>query len=234
MAEIFFNSTAGRIEGRYNASPNANRPIVLILHPHPLHEGTMNNKVVYELYKQFVKNDFSILRINFRGVGKSQGTFDQGVGELIDAAVALDWLEERHGIGAKYWIAGFSFGSWIGMELAMRRPEIMHFVIAAPPVSKYDFSFLSPCPAPGLVLQGDLDSIVSEEAVAEFVDKTAKNKNTRIDYRVINGADHFFRDRLEEFGKIVDNYIKHVLIDGHNDSSENTNENGHPKVMLLD
>jgi alpha/beta superfamily hydrolase len=193
----------------------------------------MNNKVVYELYRQFVKNDFSVLRINFRGVGKSQGIFDQGVGELIDAAVALDWLEERHGIGAKYWIAGFSFGSWIGMELAMRRPEIMHFVIAAPPVVKYDFSFLSPCPAPGLVLQGDLDSIVSEDAVSEFVDKTAKNKNTKIDYCVIPGADHFFRDKLEEFGKIVDNYIKNVFIEGRQNSEENKNKGSDLNMMLI-
>eukprot|EP01035_Chromulina_nebulosa_P057059 gene57059-78183_t len=81
-----------------------------------------------------MNHDFSVLRINFRGVGKSQGTFDHGIGELIDATVAL---EERHGIGAEYWVTGFSFGSWIAMELAMmRRPEIMHFVVAAPPVLK--------------------------------------------------------------------------------------------------
>jgi alpha/beta superfamily hydrolase len=207
MAEIFFQSTAGRIEGKYNASLNKNRPVALILHPHPLYEGSMNNKVIYELYRQFIKNDFSVLRINFRGVGKSQGTFDQGVGELIDAAVALDWLQERHGVNAQYWISGFSFGSWIAMELAMRRPEIVRFVVASPPVKKYDFSFLSPCPAPGLILQGDLDSVVDEHSVAEFVDKTTKNKNTNIDYKVIEGADHFFRDRLKEFGTIVDQYI---------------------------
>ena len=233
MVEVFFNSTAGRIEGRYQSSPNKDRPVALVLHPHPLHDGSMNNKVVYQLYSQFIANDFSVLRINFRGVGKSQGTFDQGVGELIDAAVALDWLQERHGINADYWISGFSFGSWIGMELAMRRPEIMSFIIAAPPVNKYDFSFLSPCPAPGLVLHGDQDSVVAEENVAEFVDKTAKNKNTKIEYKVITGADHFFRDKLSELGSIVNTYIQNSL-SNKNDRSTTSKIHANNKVVLLD
>jgi alpha/beta superfamily hydrolase len=238
MAEVFFNSTAGRIEGRYKASTKKNRPVVLILHPHPLHEGTMNNKIVYEMYRQFVKHDFSVLRINFRGVGKSQGTFDQGIGELIDAAVALDWLEERHGIDAEYWIAGFSFGSWIGMELTMRRPEVTRFVVAAPPVNKYDFSFLSPCPAPGLIVQGDIDSIVPEETVLEFVDKTARNKNTKIDYRVIEGADHFFRDKLDEFAKIIDEYITHAAENSSNSKKDkniyNKSDSADDTMVLLE
>ena len=232
MAEVFFNSTAGRIQGDYNASPNANRPVALILHPHPLHEGSMHNKVVYEIYRQFVNNDFSVLRINFRGVGKSQGTFDNGIGELIDAAVALDWLEDRHKDGP-YWVAGFSFGSWIAMELAMRRPEILRFVVATPPVSKYDFSFLSPCPAPGLVVQGNLDSIVSEPAVAEFVDKTAKNRNTKVEYKVVNGADHFFRGKLAEFGTILDEYIKDSLSEEDSKNSDLNIQDG-AKMVLLD
>ena len=185
------------------------------------------------MYRQFLKHDFNVLRINFRGVGKSQGVFDHGAGELIDAATALDWLEERHGIGTDYWACGFSFGAWIGMELTMRRPEIMQFVIAAPPVNKYDFSFLSPCPAPGLVIQGDLDSVVPEESVLEFVDKTAKNKNTKIDYKVIQGADHFFRNKLDEFGKILDEYIEYCLQHPREKKSLDAHDND-SNLMLLD
>jgi alpha/beta superfamily hydrolase len=233
MAEVFFNSTAGRIEARYDVSPNKNRPVVLLLHPHPLHEGSMNNKIIYEMYRQFLKHDFSVLRINFRGVGKSQGTFDQGAGELIDAAIALDWLEERNAIGTDYWVAGFSFGAWIGMELTMRRPEVMQFVVVAPPVGKYDFSFLSPCPVRGLVIQGDLDSVVSEESVLEFVDKTTKNKNTKIDYKVIQGADHFFRDKIDEFGKVLSDYIVYALENPRQKKSLDDQEND-SNMMLLD
>ena len=103
MVETFFNSTGGRIEGKYNASPNKNKTNNCF--DHSLQEII----VVYEIHSQLMNHDFSVLRINFRGVGKSQDTFDHGIGELIDATVAL---EERHGIGAEYWVTGFSFGSW--------------------------------------------------------------------------------------------------------------------------
>ncbi|MEY3197186.1 MAG: hypothetical protein RLZZ59_554, partial [Pseudomonadota bacterium] len=86
MPEVFFNGPAGRIEGRYTQSENKSAPVALVLHPHPLYGGTMNNKVVYSLYQTLANNGFTVLRINFRGVGKSQGQFDNGVGELTDSA----------------------------------------------------------------------------------------------------------------------------------------------------
>lgn len=131
-----------------------------MLHPHPQHGGTMNNKVVYALYQTFVARGFSTLRFNFRGVGRSQGTYTGGEGELSDAATALDWLQTYNPNARYCWIAGFSFGAWIGMQLLMRRPEITGFVSVAPPANMFDFSFLAPCPASGLVVQGDQDDIV--------------------------------------------------------------------------
>ena len=91
--------------------------MALVLHPHPLHGGTMNNKVVYTLYQTFVRRGFSTLRFNFRGVGRSQGSFDRGEGELADAAAALDWLQSYNPNAASCWVAGYSFGAWIGMQL---------------------------------------------------------------------------------------------------------------------
>ncbi len=213
MPEVTFNGPDGRIEGRYHQSENRSAPAALILHPHPLYGGTMNNKVVYSLYEAFRKSGFTVLRINFRGVGRSQGKFDNGVGELTDAATALDWLQNQNPDITSFWISGFSFGAWIAMQLMMRRPEIQAFVAASPPVNKYDFSFLSPCPAKGLIVQGDQDSIVSESAVTEFVDKIAKQKNTEIDYNIIFGADHFFRDKLDELSEVLGNYISDRMID---------------------
>lgn len=207
MPEVTFNGPDGRIEGRYHASTNKSAPAALILHPHPLYGGTMNNKVVYSLYESFKRNNFSVLRINFRGVGRSQGKFDNGVGELTDAATALDWLQSQNPDISSFWISGFSFGAWIAMQLMMRRPEIQAFAVASPPVNKYDFSFLSPCPAHGIIVQGDKDSIVSEQAVAEFVDKISKQKNTDIEYNTVYGADHFFREKTEELIEIVSGYI---------------------------
>src|SRR5690349_23017590 len=131
MPEIILNGPEGRLEGRYQQSATPNAPIALMLHPHPQHGGTMNNKVVYSLYQSFQRQGFSVLRFNFRGVGRSQGKFDRGEGELSDAAAALDWLETRNPNAPQCWIAGFSFGAWIGMQLLMRRPEISGFISVA-------------------------------------------------------------------------------------------------------
>jgi alpha/beta superfamily hydrolase len=107
-----------------------------------------------------VRRGFSTLRFNFRGVGRSQGSFDRGEGELSDAASALDWLQTYNPNAQFCWIAGFSFGAWIGMQLLMRRPEIESFIAVSPPANIYDFTFLAPCPSSGLVLQGDQDTVV--------------------------------------------------------------------------
>lgn len=208
MPEVFFNGPAGRIEGQYAQSTNPNAPIALVLHPHPLYGGTMNNKVVFNIYKTLFKNDFSVLRINFRGVGRSIGEFDEGVGEMTDAATALDWLQVNHPMSKFNLIAGFSFGAWIAMQLIMRRPEITNFLAVSPPVNKYDFSFLSPCPISGLIVQGDKDSVVTEDSVNELAQRLGKQKNINVDYRLINGADHFYRDKIDLFNSEMDDYLK--------------------------
>lgn len=211
MAEVFFNGPSGRIEGKYYQSKNEKAPVALVLHPHPLYGGSMNNKVVYSVYKAFVKNEVSILRINFRGVGRSQGEFDGGVGELTDAATALDWLQLKNPLANHYFISGFSFGSWIAMQLIMRRPEINNFIAISPPVDKFDFSFLSPCPIPGLIIQGNQDSIVNEDSVMQLADKLSKQKNIKVSYKSIDGADHFFRNKINDLEEIVSEHISDYL-----------------------
>ena len=150
MPEVIMNGPEGRLEGRYQHGEGNTAPIALMLHPHPQHGGTMNNKVIYALYHEFVERGFSVLRFNFRGVGRSQGKFDRGEGELSDAASALDWLQTYNPNAGSCWVAGYSFGAWIGMQLLMRRPEIEAFISVAPPASQYDFTFLAPCPSSGL------------------------------------------------------------------------------------
>lgn len=144
------------------------------------------------MFQAFAARGFSCLRFNFRGVGRSQGIFDRGEGELSDAASALDWMQEINPNAPYVWVAGFSFGSWIGMQLLMRRPEIQGFISVAPPANTEDFSFLAPCPTSGLVLQGSKDDVVDEPAVADFVERLHAQKGIAIDYRVIQGANHFF------------------------------------------
>lgn len=207
MPDVMINGPEGRLEGRYSPGPNPNSPIAMILHPHPQHGGTMNNKVVYTLYHVFAERGFAVLRFNFRGVGRSQGSFDRGEGELSDAAAALDWLQTTNPNASACWVGGFSFGAWIGMQLLMRRPEITGFISVAPPANLYDFSFLAPCPSSGLILQGDRDEIVPPESVEGLVKKLSAQKGIVIDHRVMAGANHFFNGRLDEVSAEVGAYV---------------------------
>ena len=207
MPEVIFNGPEGRLEGRYHHSKLPNASVALMLHPHPQHGGTMNNKVVYALYHAFMKRGFSVLRFNFRGVGRSQGTYDRGEGELADAASALDWLQSFNENAQSCWIAGFSFGAWIGMQLLMRRPEIGGFISIAPPANTLDFTFLAPCPSSGLILQGRNDQIVPEPSVAKLVEKLSAQRGIEIDYRVIEEANHFFHGKMEDLVNHTNDYL---------------------------
>jgi len=208
MPEVIFNGPEGRLEGRYHHTKAANAPIALLLHPHPQHGGTMNNKVIYSMYQTFARRGFSVLRFNFRGVGRSQGRFDNGQGELSDAASALDWMQSHNPNAARCWIAGFSFGAWISMQLMMRRPEISGFISVSPPASMHDFSFLAPCPSSGLIVHGSNDEIVPLESVDKLAQKVSAQKNIEIDYRVVDGGDHFFNDHLDVLIGHIEDYLK--------------------------
>ena len=212
MPEVIFNGPEGRLESRYHHSKESNAPIALVMHPHPQHGGTMNNKVVYGLYHVFVRQGFSVLRFNFRGVGRSQGTFDSGQGELSDAASALDWLQSINPNGAQCWVVGFSFGAWIGMQLLMRRPEISAFISISPPASHYDFSFLAPCPSSGLIVHGTTDEVVPIASVQKLANKLQAQKNITVDYVPVTGANHFFSGRQDSMLEIVDNYVTKFVV----------------------
>ena len=211
MPEVIFNGADGRLEGRYHHGPRANSPLALILHPHPLHGGTMNNKVVYDLFHMFARRGFSVLRFNFRGVGRSQESFDHGQGELRDAAAALDWMQQHNPNSSSCWVAGFSFGAWIGMQLLMRRPEISGFISIAPPANMYDFTFLAPCPASGIIVHGGADDIVPKADVDKLVDKLSLQKGIEITYRTVAAADHFFSKHIDAMMALVDSYLDERL-----------------------
>ena len=111
MPTVIFPGPEGRLEGRFSPAPRPRAPVAMILHPHPQGGGTMNERNTQALYKTFVDRGFATLRFNFRGVGRSQGSFDNGVGELSDAASALDWVQQVHPEAQVTWVAGVSFGA---------------------------------------------------------------------------------------------------------------------------
>lgn len=207
MPDVILNGPAGRIEGRFNPGPDKSSPIALILHPHPKHGGTMHNKVVHTIYKSFYEQGFSVMRFNFRGVGKSEGIYDGGEGEFSDSASVLDWLQSTFPLARQFWVGGFSFGAWIGMQLLMRRPELQGFIAVSPPANLYDFNFLAPCPVSGQIIQGTNDEIVNPLSVEALVNKLRSQRGIAIDYQIIHAADHFFVDQQDVLLAHIKNYL---------------------------
>ncbi len=211
MPEVVLTGASGRLEGRYAPAKTDNAPIALILHPHPKAGGHMNNPVAVQLYHLFMKRGFAVLRFNFRGVGKSQGEFDSGIGELADAASALDWLQTTNPTASQCWMAGYQFGAWIGMQLLMRRPETDGFISVSPPTNVYDFSFLAPCPASGLFLHGTEDTVATPNEVERVVAKLRTQKGITIDYDLVEGANHYWTNHLDAVGTHVGQYLDRRL-----------------------
>ncbi|MEX0968888.1 MAG: alpha/beta hydrolase [Paracoccaceae bacterium] len=211
MPEVIFPGPEGRLEGRYHPQKEKNAPIAIILHPDSRFGGTMNNKVTYNLHYAFYNMGFTCLRFNFRGVGRSQGEYDQGIGELSDAASALDYLQAQNPNARTCWVAGFSFGAWIGMQLLMRRPEISGFISVAPPANMYDFTFLAPCPASGLIINGSADRVVPPADVEGLTERLQQQKGITITHETVPDAGHFFETGMDPMIDSVKAYVTRRL-----------------------
>jgi alpha/beta superfamily hydrolase len=206
--EIFIPGPSGRIQAKYFQSKRRGAPVALVLQPHPQYGGTMNNRIIYETYNCFYKNEFSVIRINFRGVDKSDGMFDNGQGELSDAAAALDWIEKENAGYSQCWISGFSFGALICMQLIMRRPEVNKFISISPQPNVYDFTFLAPCPISGLIIYGKNDELVQLDSILNLKKKLSVQKNINVKFEPIPNANHFYKGKEKELAVTIEKYIK--------------------------
>lgn len=207
MGELIIPGPAGRLEARYTEPPVPGAPLALILHAHPQAGGTMQDPVTITLYKMFERNGFGVLRYNSRGVGRSQGSFDAGVGELSDAAFILDYIENLSESPRYVWVAGYSFGAWITLQLLMRRPEIDGFLALSPPANHYDLSFLAPCPASGIIMCGDNDAVCSPGDVERALTKVRVQTGEVIERETIAGANHFYQNRIKEMEVASEAYL---------------------------
>jgi len=208
MPELLLKAPEGNIEIRFHEAADAAAPMAIVLHPHPEHGGTMNNKVVYALYQAFADQGFHTVRFNFRGVGKSTGNFDFGEGELRDAVYVLKWMQDTFPAASEEWVAGFSFGSWVALHLMKKNPKTKHFICAGPPANVYDFSFLLPFEREGIFVQGTADTIVDPKAAVELADKVSRMSTIDIKCHMVEGADHFFSGKLTELSDIITRYIQ--------------------------
>lgn len=211
MPEVIFNGPDGRLEGRYHPSDDPQAPCALVLPPHPKAGGHMDHRIPVAMYEQYKRRGFSVLRFNFRGVGRSVGVYDNGAGELQDAAYALDYMQSFNQNAPFSWVSGYSFGAWIGMQLLMRRPEVAGFIAMSLPTNTYDFAFLAPCPASGLVTYGTEDPIVPADDVDRVVSKIRVQKGHEIETMRIEGADHFYSDHLEIAMEVIEDYLDDTL-----------------------
>ncbi len=208
IVEVFIPGPSGRLEAKYYKNEKQKSPIAIVLQPHPQYGGSMNNKIIIEIFNSFVKNGFSVLRLNFRGVGKSEGTFDNGQGELSDAAAALDWIERENQDFSQCWVSGFSFGTLICMQLIMRRPEVTKFLCVAPQPNVYDYTFLAPCPISGKIISGEKDELVSKESMNDMKSRLESQKGIEVNFSEIKNSNHFFKGKEEDLEKVINQYIK--------------------------
>lgn len=165
-------------------------PIAVVCHPHPLHGGTLTNKVAHTLAKAFAERGATTLRFNFRGVGASQGDYDQGRGEVDDLLAAVAWLRARHP-QAPLWLAGFSFGAYVAL-MGQARAQAERLLLVAPPVAMFDFPAESGVQIPWMVVQGGADEIVDPQQVSAWVQQQANAP----EYCRIDGVGHFFHGQL--------------------------------------
>lgn len=182
---LFFQGPSGRLQALYHAGRN-DRPAVAVCHPHPLFGGSMRNKVVYWMARAFADQGCAVLRFNFRGVDLSEGTWDEGEGEVEDAAAAVNWLAGEHR-GCPLWLAGFSFGCYAGLKAASGDERIERLFAVAPAVNRWDFSFMQGDARPLTVVIGTVDEVVPPAAVGAWA---ASLPSARL--HAIEGAGHFF------------------------------------------
>ena len=192
LAPVTLHGPAGRLEGLIQEREGALPALVaLVCHPHPSFGGTLHNKVVHRVASTLHELGAAVLRFNFRGVGRSEGAFDQGEGELEDARAALAFMSERHP-GARPWVTGFSFGAWVAARLAASQPGVERMILVAPPVGTSSFEALRGSPVPKHVFQGTAD-VICPVALLEREFSTWAEPRELIK---VPGATHFFDKQL--------------------------------------
>jgi hypothetical protein len=201
---ILLEGPAGRLEAMLWTTPASDpRFVAIVCHPHPLYGGTMHNKVVYRAAQALHQCGAPVLRFNFRGAGLSEGVHDQGRGEEDDVRAALDYLAlefPRRPI----LLAGFSFGSWVGLRVGCVDARVTRLIGLGLPVDNCDFSYLHGCEKPKLIIQGGNDQFGSSVNIEALYAALPEPKQIVI----VEGADHFFAGRLAEVSAAITGWIE--------------------------
>jgi alpha/beta superfamily hydrolase len=205
QGNLFIEGPTGRLEALLKEPEGEIRRAAIVCHPHPLFGGTMHNKVVYRIAKAFQDAGFAVLRFNFRGTQRSEGSHDYGRGEQDDLRAALGFVEEKYP-NAEIYAAGFSFGAVVTLKTACADNRARALALAGLPVSKfgeYEINQASHCEKPKLIVQGDNDEFGSVADLERFFDSLTGEKMMR----VIPNADHFFEGQLPHLYDAVKEFI---------------------------
>jgi alpha/beta superfamily hydrolase len=199
--EIRFKSGDLALEGLLDRAAGSRG--VVVTHPHPLYGGAMRNNVVSTLVQAYGEAGYSTLRFNFRGVGASQGRYDNGAGEQEDVRAALDYLFAMGCVNLD--LAGYSFGAWVNAMGQELYPEVLqHLCLISPPVAFMDFSTLAYSPRIRMVISGSLDDIAPPSLIREMIGRW----NPEAKFRVVEGADHFYSGYETELLKIMNGFLR--------------------------
>ena len=204
MADVFHRSLflagpAGRLEALlWTSADPGPKFVAVVCHPHPLYGGTMHNKVVFQAAKALHQCGASVLRFNFRSVGQSEGTHDRGQGEQDDVRTAIDYLAAEFP-GRPILVAGFSFGSSVGLRVGCADARVSQLIGLGLPVDNIDMSFLRACQKPKLIIQGGSDQFGARASIEALFATLPEPKRLAI----VEGADHFFTGRLDEVGTAI-------------------------------
>ncbi len=200
--KLFLDGPVGRLEAVLETPQEvAIAGCAVVCHPHPQHGGTMHNKVAHTLARAFLAQGFETLRFNFRGTEASEGSFDNGDGELDDALAALHWMSEQHP-DLPIWLAGFSFGAAIAVKAAARS-EVDGLVSVAPAISRFASGLETQPQCPWLIVQGDQDELVDIEETVSWVDGLEPGP----ELLVFESGEHFFHGRLVELRESVLEFV---------------------------
>jgi len=204
--EIFFRCGSIVLEGMLEtpSSTNHRLPAAVICHPHPLYGGNMHNHVVRIVEKELLSRDMICLRFNFRGTGRSEGSYGNGIDELEDVRAALDFLESLNRVNPeKILVAGYSFGCWVGFRAAAADARPTALIGISPPVNEYDFGFLRNEKRPKLLVAGDRDFVCSVDRFEQMLARIPEPKRSKI----FRGADHFSIGDHEEMPREINAFL---------------------------
>jgi alpha/beta superfamily hydrolase len=205
---------AGQIEAilwfTSEAAEDAAPPLAAVVcHPHPLFGGTMHNKVVYQAAKTIHRLGLPVARFNFRGVGRSEGTHDNGIGETSDVLAVMDLLAQKYP-GVPLLAAGFSFGSWVGSRAGCSYSRVAELICLGLPVSGQDprdFSYLELCDKPKLFVTGEFDRFGPPAQLHTMVEKFPPEVRQQTEVKIVRGGDHFFTGHLDEVDRVISEWL---------------------------